>query len=222
MKNLNRRGFINSVAAGMVAVGASTVAGAAETNSSPIGNLGGDPAFDAWLSKIHGDHRQVFDAPSAHEGMPLAWARVFLMTNEQVGIPKGGSTSVLILRHDAIPIAMKSDLWEKYNFGEFFKIEDHISNLPAKRNPFHLPKAGELPLPGMSVEELLASGVLIGVCDLAMTFNSMRMGKKLNIDPAKLKSEWVSGLIPGVQRVPSGVLAVNRAQEHKCTYCFAG
>jgi intracellular sulfur oxidation DsrE/DsrF family protein len=29
-------------------------------------------------------------------------------------------------------------------------------------------------------------------------------------------------LIPGVQVVPSGVLAVARSQEKGCAYCFAG
>jgi len=29
-------------------------------------------------------------------------------------------------------------------------------------------------------------------------------------------------LFPGIQVVPSGVMAVGRAQEHGCTYCFAG
>ncbi len=223
MDNLNRRSFITSLATGAAAVGASTTASTSGATPNTFEMMPtADPAFDSWLAKIKGAHRQVFDATSANGGYPLAWSRVFLMTNEQVGVPKGDATSVLILRHDAIPIAMKSDLWKKYKFGEFFKIDDPATSSPAIRNPFFHPNAGELPLPGMSVEELLASGVLIGVCDLAITFNSMRMGKKLNMDPAKLKADWVAGLIPGIQRVPSGVLAVNRAQEHKCTYCFAG
>jgi hypothetical protein len=37
------------------------------------------------------------------------------------------------------------------------------------------------------------------------------------------KAEWEKGLIPGFSLVPSGVLAVHRAQEKgKCTYCYAG
>jgi len=37
-----------------------------------------------------------------------------------------------------------------------------------------------------------------------------------------VKADWVAGLMPGVQVVPSGVLAVSRAQEKGCNYCFAG
>ena len=43
-----------------------------------------------------------------------------------------------------------------------------------------------------------------------------------NADPAAVKKEWVAGVLPGIQVVPSGVWAVGRAQEHGCAYCFAG
>jgi len=44
----------------------------------------------------------------------------------------------------------------------------------------------------------------------------------MGMDPAEVKKDWVSGILPGIQVVPSGVLAVNRAQEQGCTYCYAG
>jgi intracellular sulfur oxidation DsrE/DsrF family protein len=48
------------------------------------------------------------------------------------------------------------------------------------------------------------------------------VAQKMSLDPAAVKADWVAGLIPGVQVVPSGVLAVARAQEKGCAYCFAG
>ena len=222
MADLKRRGFLGAMAAGAASFGVAALANPVIAEAEVLLQPGGDPAFDAWLGKIKGKHRQVFDAPGHHEGMPLAWARVFLMSNAQVGVPKDEITSVLVLRHDAIGIAMKSNLWDKYKFGEVFKVTDKVTSAPAIRNPWHMPKPGELLLPDMSVEALLKSGVLIGVCDLALTVYSGVIGKAMNMDPAAVKKEWVAGLIPGVQRVPSGVLAVNRAQEHQCTYCFAG
>ena len=172
--------------------------------------------------KIKGKHRQVFDAPGANGGLPLAWARVFLMTNKQVGVADDDVSAVVVLRHDAIPLAMQDEVWTKYDFGNEFKITDHATNMPAKRNPFFHPKPDELPLPGMAVEDLQKSGVLLGVCDMALTFNSMMMGKKMEKDGAEIKKDWVAAIIPGIQIVPSGVLAVNRAQEHGCSYCYAG
>jgi intracellular sulfur oxidation DsrE/DsrF family protein len=220
-----RRGFLGSVAAGAAALGMTTLIkplnAVASTNFQPPSPTGEE--LEAWLGKIKGKHRQVFDAPSPNHGFPLAWSRIFLMTNKQVGVADDDMTAVVILRHDAIPIGMGHDLWAKYKFGENFKIEDEVTKAPAVRNPFYQPKAGELKLPDMSVEDLEKSGVLFGICDMALTFYSKFMfAPKMNMDADAIKKDWVEGILPGIQIVPSGVLAVNRAQEHGCTYCYAG
>jgi intracellular sulfur oxidation DsrE/DsrF family protein len=117
---------------------------------------------------------------------------------------------------------MESRLWEKYKFGEMFKVDDEATKSPLTANPFWQPKEGSLPLPGMGIDELQKSGVLFGICDMALTVYSKMTAEKMKMDAAEVKKDWVSGVLPGVQIVPSGVLAVNRAQEHGCTYCFAG
>lgn len=222
--NTPRRSFLGKIAAGAVALGAAGVA-------APIRSIAAlrqpapstDPTdFDRWLQQCKGKHRQVFDAPAANNGLPLAWSRVFLMSNKQQGVADDDVTTVLVLRHEGIPVAMNSDLWAKYGFGKMFKVTDAVTKSDAVRNPFYQVKAGELPLPGMALEDLMKDGVLIGVCDMALTVYSIQTGKTLNRDADEIKKEWISGVIPGIQVVPSGVLAVNRAQEHGCTYCFAG
>lgn len=232
MFNLNqhtqRRKFLGTLAVGTAAtLGLSRLAKAATGGFTaseippPSPDMSSD--FDAWLGKIKGTYRQVFDAPAVHGGMPFAWSRVFLMTNEQVGVKPDDVSVVLILRHDAIPFAMQHELWPKYKFGEAFKVDDAATKAPALRNPFFQPKEGELPLPGMAIEDLQKSGVLMGVCDMALTFYSKHMfASKMNMDADVIKKEWVAGILPGIQIVPSGVLAVNRAQKAGCTYCFAG
>ncbi|MDH4070620.1 MAG: hypothetical protein OEV30_09355, partial [Ignavibacteria bacterium] len=112
--------------------------------------------------------------------------------------------------------------WEQYKLGEFFHIEDAKTKGPAVRNPYYMPAAGELLLPDMSIEELTKTGVLFGACDMALTVYSKFMGEGMGLDPEKIKADWVSNLLPGMQVVPSGVLAINRAQEAGCSYCFAG
>ena len=44
----------------------------------------------------------------------------------------------------------------------------------------------------------------------------------MNLDAAQVKQDWIANLLPGIVVVPSGVLAVSRAQEKGCAYCFAG
>jgi hypothetical protein len=45
---------------------------------------------------------------------------------------------------------------------------------------------------------------------------------KVGIPAAQAKTDWENGLLKGVFLAPSGVYAVNRAQEASCTYCYAG
>lgn len=219
-----RRAFLGTLAAGAAGLG---IAGLASpmvlgNESQPAPPSADHAAFDAWLKKIKGKHRQVFDATSPHEGFPLIWARVFLMTNKQVGVADNDVTAVIVLRHDAIPLAMDDKLWEKYKFGEIFKVTDKGTNAPALRNIYQDPKPDEFLLPDIGVSHLTKSGVLLGVCDMALTVYSSHVAADMKMDPAECKKEWVAGILPGVAIVPSGVLAVNRAQEKGCTYCFAG
>jgi len=124
----------------------------------------------------------------------------------------------VILRHSSIPLGMRDDVWAKYKLGEAFSIKD--GDAPATKNIFA--KVMPLPLPGTGVEALLASGVMFGVCNVALTVYSAMVAQKMGMDAAAVKADWVAALLPGMQVVPSGVLAVARTQDKGCAYCFAG
>jgi len=219
----NRRRFLGRLASGAAAIGATTLMDPMHLVAAmPAASPADQKSLDAWFGKLRGKYRQVFDCMMPDGGIPLAWARVFLMTNKAVGVAENNCSAVVILRHESIPLAMESRLWEKYKFGEVFKINDGATNAPSVRNVFWKPKPNELPIPGMAVNELLDSGVLIGVCDMAITFYSMHVAEQMKMSAEECKKDWVSGILPGIQIVPSGVLAVNRAQVHGCTYCWAG
>jgi intracellular sulfur oxidation DsrE/DsrF family protein len=79
-----------------------------------------------------------------------------------------------------------------------------------------------LPIPGLGISELLKSGVLVGVCDVALTVFSSGAAQKMGLNADAVKKEWIAGLMPGAQVVPSGVLGVAHSQELGCVYCFAG
>ncbi len=193
--------------------------GFAMNPSSPSPDV---PGFDQWLQKINGKHRQVFDAAGSNSGLPLAWSRVFLMTNKAAGVDEKDVSAVVVLRHEGIPLGLETRIWEKYNFKDVFKVTDLMTKNVLATNPFWQPKEGTLPLPGMSIDQLQQSGVLFGICDMALTVMSNAVAGKMKLDPVEVKKDWVAGIFPGIQIVPSGVLAVNRAQEHGCTYCYAG
>lgn len=222
--NVLRRDFLGMLATGAAAAGIATLAvpGLTQAAASPL--LQSTPAsdFDAWLGKIKGAHKQVYDATEVNQAMALAWARVFLMTNATVGVPPGDCMSVVVLRHSAIPLALGTPLWKKYGFGEMFEVENAQTKKPQEDNIYYSSPVGTFLLPDMTIETLLKDGTLFGVCDMALTVYSSMAAKKMNMDAAEVKKEWVAGVLPGIQLVPSGVLAINRAQERGCTYVFAG
>lgn len=221
----NRRNFLGSIASGVAAMGLSAIPASlhAGVDFSEEGVMD-DP--DEWFNKITGKHRVVFDVIKPNGIMPFAWPRVFLLTNNATGTPDKDCSVVVILRHDAIPYAMGSQLWGKYKFGEFFEVNDMASGKPATSNPFWKPAEGTYKVPGfgtvqIGINELQASGVMFCVCNAALTVNSAIMADKMKMDAAALKKEWVDGLLPDIQVVPSGVWAAGRAQEHKCAYIYA-
>ena len=215
----HRRGFLGTLAA-TVAAGLTTMTPLRlEAKPRPHSSTGMDASFEAWLNKITGKHKMLFDAPEANAGMPVVWPRVWLNgNNENYGTKDAENSAVIVLRHAAIPIAMKDELWAKYKLGEVFGIKE--GDAAAARNIFA--KQLPLPLPGTGLEALLASGAQVGCCNVALTVYSGMVAQKMSMDAAAVKADWVAGLLPGVQVVPSGVLAVARAQEKGCAYCFAG
>ena len=210
-----RRGFLGRIAAAAAVVGLGGVPARAGAENARR-ETSADPALDAWFGKIQGKHRIIFDAPEPNDGLVAIWPRVYL--NTMAATYPGTATAVVILRHGAIPLAMNDALWTKYGIGEMFKIKD--GDATATRNPYATITG--LPIPGLGIVELLKSGVLVGACDVALTIYSSGAAKKMNLDPAVVKKEWIAGLLPGVQVVPSGVLGVAHSQELGCAYCFAG
>lgn len=209
-----RREFLGQLAAAAATFGVAgalpSSLGAAEVENSA------DPALDAWFGKIKGKHRMVFDVTEPNSGMGAIWPRVYL--NTMAATYPGEATAVVVLRHGGIPLGMTDPLWAKYSLGEMFGIKD--GEAPAKRNVYATITG--LPIEGLGIAELMKKGVLVGVCDVALTVYSSGAASKSGLDAATVKKEWVAGLLPGVQIVPSGVLAVARAQELGCAYCFAG
>ena len=227
-KNTGRRSFLGSIGSGLALAGISPLLAPLQSNANEVFNQGqtaDDP--DAWFKQIKGKHKIVFDVTQPNEIFPFAWPRVFLNTNEQTGTAFKDQSVVVVLRNKAIPYAFEDRLWDKYKFGDLFKVVDPQTKAASVRNPFWRPKPGDYKLPGIGnlaigINELQNNGVMFCVCETAITGKSYGAAESMNLDPVKVREEWLAGLLPGIQLVPSGVWAIGRAQEHGCAYCFAG
>lgn len=218
----HRRGFFGRLAAGTLAfAGAGVVAPRvliAEAATAPEG-----AGSDDWLALITGSHRQYFDAVSVNDGFPLGYAMNFMDTMVATYKVRDKDISAVVgLRHFSIPLAFNDTIWAKYKLGEFFKVNDPATKAPAVRNPYAFAKEGELIFPGMAFEKLQARGVLFVVCNVALNVLSGFTAGAAGLPKEGAREEWLAGMFKGVHVVPSGVLAVNRAQKKGCTYCYAG
>jgi intracellular sulfur oxidation DsrE/DsrF family protein len=212
-----RRDFL-----GLAAVAAAAGIGSALPATQAVAAPGPSTDFTRWLDSIPGKHRQIYDMPEVNNGMALAWSYVFLVTGAPgYGVPESDLGVVIILRHDALPLAFQDSVWAKYKLGEVFKIEDPETKAPAVRNPFWL-KPGALPIADAALEKLIARGVRVAVCNMAITFYSGRVAQMAGLKHEDVMKDWLAGVEPGITVVPSGVLAINGAVSRGCVYVFAG
>jgi intracellular sulfur oxidation DsrE/DsrF family protein len=108
-------------------------------------------------------------------------------------------------------------------FSTSFKIEDKNTSAPALRNPLWIPKEKDYPIPGIDgIKTLQERGALFCVCNMAIKVMSSFAAQASGLDAEVVRQDWLSGILPGIQVVPSGVWAVERAQEKDCAYCYAG
>lgn len=211
-----RRAFIGQVAAGTLALATAPLTAASAHAIAPADD-------DAWVKALKGKHKQVFDAPSSNSGFPYMFALTYLNTmTEHYKLTPADITAMVVVRHFAIGMVLTDPIWKKYNLGKVLNVTDPATKAPATRNIFYKSKTGDMMNIDASADKLLARGVVIGACGLAMKVISEMSGAGIGVKPDAALAEWKAGLIPGVYVLPSGVLGVARAQEAGCTYCFAG
>lgn len=220
----NRREFLSSLATGAATVSLASLASSLTLQAKPIQLT---PTLDVstqedWFDKIKGKHKMVFDAVSANEGLSIVWSYTFMTTHNQTGTADGELTAMIVLRSKAICLAMNDTMWGKYKLGKIFKLIDPSTNAPSERNLYWSPQEGEMPQYGMSIKDLQTRGAMFCVCETALTLNSSQYAKGKGMNAAEVKNDWISGLLPGIQLVPSGVWALSHAQEKGCSYCNAG
>lgn len=218
-----RREFLGRLAAGGAALLAvPSIACAASEADTPAQ---ASNAQDEWLTKLHGQYRQYFDATEWHDGFPLIYAlnwsksirETYNASNEDV-------CSVIGLRHFSIAPAFGDAIWQKYQLGKFFTINDPKTKQPSVRNFAYNESEGDFMLPGAGLSQQIANGAVVVVCNLATTVLSGMTAQAagLQVTPEEAYAEWKAALQPGCYLAPTGVLAVHRAQSAgQCTYCYA-
>ena len=216
--HFERRDFMG-LAAAAAALGLGAVLPSATASAAADG-----PAtdFTRWLDSIQGKQRVVLDMREPNGGMAMAWAWVFLFTAPQAyGLPEKDIGVAMVLRHNAIPIALNDAAWQKYKLGEFFAIQDPETNAPAVRNPFYSTMKDPF-LPDMALQKLIDRNVRVAACDMAIHFYSGLVAKQQGLPHEDVKKDWANAVLPGIVHAPSGLVACQGAVSRGCTYLYAG
>lgn len=216
-----RRAFLGWVGAGALASAAAPLT-ALEAPARPLRPL--DDTWDMrWVDRIGGKYRAVFDSPELSEGAALWRANLWRDQYKEVyGVEPAEMSSVLVIRHGAIAMAMDDGYWAQFRIGKEEKVKDQQTKKWATVNPFRvLPPGTPEKYAAYSLEGFMASGGIVLACDLAFQAAvwKYRQAEKLTREAAIERAE--AHLIPGVVLQPSGIFAALRAQEAGCAYILA-
>ncbi len=215
-----RREFLQSISVGSAALLAGGL-GTAAASATPRNKAKAVATSDDWLDRLHGDHRQVFDLVEANNGLGAAYALGFLGAFDSVpDIASDDACAVTVFRHNAFALMLNDRMWEKYKLGEFYGITDPETETPTVRNIFR----ANIPLnPGLTYERMISErGIIVLACNLALSVHSMMSASNAGVSAEEAEAEWINNTLDGVVLVPTGTYGVHMAQEHGCSYCYAG
>ena len=129
----------------------------------------------------------------------------------------------IVLRHNAIVLAMQQSFWDKYRIGAAKKVTHPLTGEATDRNPVLLGEKDGIPAPfnQASLTNQLSHGVVVLACNLALQDCVDLITKTDKIDAAEARKRALGYLVPGVILQPSGVFAVTLAQEAGASYVKA-
>lgn len=222
-------------------LGAGGLAAAADPISAMAAG-GGDPYVKSdqwdmsWIKRVNGKARGVFDIVSTANGG--GWARVAMWHDQAVAVYGGVRhvSTVAVIRHAGIPLAMNDAYWEQFKPGSggggrgrggAASMGDSAASTaapaPPLRNPIAAPRSGVTPESGAeTITGLLAAGGIVLACNRAFTGvirSTVARTLKLTGDAADKKAREF--LIPGVILMPSGIFGLIAAQQAGCGVCSA-
>ena len=216
--SIRRRDFLSSFGAASFAAAMPLTKGEVDTLAAPP--LADSPWDVTWVDRIKGKYRAVFDSPGFSDGAALfrsvIWARQY---KEVFGTTPAEMSTVLVIRHTGIMLAMNNEFWQTYDIGKRKKFKDAQKNKFFAQNPIGSVSAGTPPqFAEMTIPKFIEAGGIVLACNLAFMdpVSIVEKQEKLKHDEAEKKARTF--LLPGVILQPSGIFAVLRAQEAGCNY----
>jgi hypothetical protein len=219
-----RRQFLDSLAVGATAV--ATMPAALAAMPAEFRAVSGGAEQEAWDTRWHERLntrlRTVFDVPEVESGFPVWRASIWAAQYQQVlNVAPRETSTALVLRHNAIILAMQQSFWAKYGIGKAHKVTNPLTEAPTDRNPAMLDATDGVPEPyvNFALDKFIARGGIALACNLALQHVVVPMvAKTENLNEAQANERARQYLVPGVILQPSGMFAAIRAQEAGAMY----
>ena len=227
-RETTRRDFLGRIAANAAVLGAMPLAfdfGPADALAAVAAPVQGEKWDLSWTSKVTGKHKTVFDVPEVDSGYGVwrasLWAKQY---QETLGAAPKDLSTVLVLRHNGITLAMQQAFWDKYGIGKAKNAMHPITQQATDRNPALLSSSrNEVPadFDAVALDKFISRGGIALGCNLAFGDCVELVKSKDGLSDADARKQALGYLVPGVILQPSGVFAVIRAQEAGAVYIRA-
>lgn len=177
----------------------------------------------AWAGRITARFRAVFDSPNMSGGAALIRANAWCDQYKEVyGVERAAMNAVLVLRADAIDLAVDDDYWQRFKVGK----EHTLRGADGKRwttvNPISARARDTEPSkPANTLESFMANGGIVLACGWAFGKVIQRYGDGDRLERAEAARVARSHLIPEIVLQPNGIFAILRAQEAGCHFVAA-
>ncbi|MBK7907715.1 MAG: hypothetical protein IPJ78_14290 [Gemmatimonadetes bacterium] len=222
----SRRDFLDSLALGASALATlpalgtlPTPRGAAHAVPADLRRDVAQGAWDVrWHERLTGTVRTVFDVPEIESGYGVWRASVWARQYQAVlGMAASELSTALVLRHNAIVLAMQQGFWDKYGIGKSRAVTHPVTGAPTDRNPVLMTDTDGLPpvMQASSLPNFIQRGGVALACDVALQDLVALIVDADRVSEAVAQEQAKRWLVPGVILQPSGVFAVLRAQQMK-------
>ena len=222
--NTTRRGFLGSAAANAAALTILPGSAFAHLPSDLNPARDSDDWSVAWANKLTGKHKALFDMTEPESGFGVwraaAWNKQY---RDVMKAAPADLSTVLILRHNAVILAMQQAFWDKYGIGAMYKVGHPMTQVITAKNPALMDGSDGLPAPfdDIGLQRQIGRGAIALACNLALQDLVDVIAKADGISKEAAYPKAVGYLVPGVILQPSGVFAVVRAQQAGAAYVKA-
>src|SRR5579862_70980 len=129
-----------------------------------------DVTFDvSWADRVQGKFRAVFDSPALSEGAALFRAVAWCDQYKTVyGTARSEMSPVLVIRHEAIHLALDDSYWQRFKIGKEVKLRTPEGKKWAEANPIRATPPGMPPMYARyNLGDFIADGGIVLACNLA-------------------------------------------------------